>query len=473
MVLVIAKSTPKLAIATLGAVRKRTHEVYDAITRGDLGRAIRKLPRSVQRRFQARLETISLPEKEKHRLRFLSELADLAARLFEPGRSGAERATGLMRRRGYREGIVRDELGAIDKTFELIRDIALVSMRSSKPSDYVRLISRPGVDIERFVSTMWFFAGDRRIRMKNLDMEQRKVALDMERLARRSTAESLRALLSIIFERLPLVFPGAVHFAPDWGVLESFDIAAPMVRNTRVLAQVLRADHEHLIRDKSFFVLSEMLERIERARDTELVQKHAHEFLIGCGIYLTDGGKMLRFGKMFKEGPIEGYVVLKPERLRSYGYEAMTTADIDDPTALLASEKEHTLQHELQHLFDKIIYVESALKTMQDGTGETRRNLLSMEYRSRLAEMAFTHDLELVEDAMREVHDNLGMDEPGGGDEMAIRTEADAMVHERMGRFTRGTALKRIARRLLDQAYRQAYGLTYTQIVEPFSQALP
>jgi hypothetical protein len=473
MVFVVAEINPKMARATSTTVRKRTHEVYTAVTRGDLGQAIRKLPVSVQRRFKARLEAISLPEKEKHRLRFLGELADLAARLFEPGRADAERATGLMRRRGYREGMVRDELGAIEKTFELIRDVALVSMRSSKPSDYVRLISRPGVDIERFVSTMWFFAGDRRIRMKSLDMEQRKVALDMERLARESTADSLRALLSIIFERLPRVFPGASQFASDWGVLQAFDIAAPMVRNTRVLTQVLRADHEQLIRDKSFFLLSEMLERIGRARETDLVQKHAHDFLIGCGIYLTDGGKMLRFGKMFKEGPIEGYVVLKPERLRSYGYEAMTTADIDDPTALLASEKEHTLQHELQHLFDKIIYVESALRTMADGTGETRRNLLSMEYRARLAEMAFTHDLELVEDAMREVHDNLGMEEPGGGDEMLIRTEADAMVHERMGRFMRGPALKRVARSLLDQAYRQAYGLTYSQIVEPFAHALP
>jgi hypothetical protein len=117
--------------------------------------------------------------------------------------------------------------------------------------------------------------------------------------------------------------------------------------------------------------------------------------------------------------------------------------------------------------------VESALKTMEDGTGETRRNLLSMEYRSRLAEMAFTHDFELVEDAMREVHDNLGLNDPRCGEEMRIRTEADTLVYERMGRFMRGPALKRIARKLLDQAYRQAYGLTYAQIVEPFTQALP
>ena len=177
---------------------------------------------------------------------------------------------------------------------------------------------------------------------------------------------------------------------------------------------------------------------------------------------------MLRFGKMFKEGPIEGYVVLKPERLRTYGYEALTSADIDDPTALLASEKEHTIQHELQHMFDKIIYVESALSTMEDGTGQTRSNLLGMEYRARLAEMAFTHDLGLVEDSMREVRDNLAeQDSPRG--EMEIRVEADRLVADKVGRWRKGAALRKVTRRLLDQAYRQAYGLTYTQIVEPFA----
>jgi hypothetical protein len=119
-------------------------------------------------------------------------------------------------------------------------------------------------------------------------------------------------------------------------------------------------------------------------------------------------------------------------------------------------------------MFDKIIYVESALRTMEDGTGETRSNLLGMEYRARLAEMAFTHDLGLVEDAMGEVRDSIAAQD-GDRVEMGIRVEADRLVYERMGRTKRGAALRRLARRLLDLAYRQAYGLTYSQIVEPFA----
>ncbi len=456
-----AMSSPRIARL---ARRKASAEVYDAVTRGDLGQILRMLPGSIQRRFKARLRGILLPERDKHRIRFLYELANLSARLLEPARGEAERAIGLMTRRGYREGMVREELEAIEKTFALIRDIATVSMGSSKPSDYLRLVSRPGVDIDRFVRTMWFFAGDRRIRIKHLDMEQRRMALEMERLARRSSSETLRALLSQIVDRIP----SPRHYASDWRVLHAFDIAAGMVRDPQVLATVLRRDHSTLIRDKAFFQLDEMRERIDKAREDSVVQKLTHQFLISCGIYLTDGGKMLRFGKMFKEGPIEGYVVLKPERLRSYGYEAMTSADIDDATALLTSEKEHTMQHELQHVFDKIIYVESALRTMNDGTGETRRNLLGMEYRARLAEMAFTHDLELVEESMREVRDNV-VEEELTGDEMKIRVEADRLVYDKLRRYKKGDALRRVSRRLLDQAYRQAYGLTYTQIVEPFA----
>lgn len=448
--------------------RKASVAVYDAVTRGDVGQAIRKLPGTNQARFRQVLEGVQLPEREKHRVRFLNELADLAARLLENNRSEVERATGLMSRRGYCEGVIRHELEAIERTFNLIREIALVSMRSSKPSDYVRLMSRPGVDVERLVSTMGFFAGDRIIKLKHLDMEQRRVALEMERLARESTSEALRALVSLIADHLRQAVRGTRHFSSDWSVLQAFDIASVMARNTRALERVLRKDHAWLIRDKSFFQLDEMAERIAKAKESKAVIKYTHDFLITCGIYQTDTGQMLRFGKMFKEGPIEGYVVLRPQKLRSYGYEGMTTADIDDPTALLASDTEHTMQHELQHVFDKIVYVESALTSMEDGTGETRRNMLSMEYRARLAEMAFAHPSDLVEESMREVRETIALDE-SQGESMDIRAQADGMVYQRMGRFKKGGTLKRMARKLLDQAYRQAYGLTYTQIVEPFA----
>lgn len=461
-----AASAPKTVRAGGRSPRRSGREVYKATTGCDLGQSLRRLPASIQQRLASRLLGIPLPEKEKHRLRFLSELGGLSARLLEPSRGEAERVIALMRRKGYRDSIVGDELAILEKTFELIRDIAQVAMRSSKPSDYVRLLSRPGVDVPRFVSTMSFFAGDRSVRFKQIEMDQRKQALEMERLAREGTARSLRCLLSRVVEKLP-----NGQYSSDWRVLQAFDIVAAMIRDQRPLARVLRADHAALIKDPSFFQLDEMKERIDRAHDTAAVQTYAHAFLIESGIYLTEPGRMLRFGKMFKQGPIEGYVVLKPERLRSYGYEAMTSAAIDDATALLACEREHTLQHELQHVFDKIIYVESALKTMEDGTGETRRNLLGMEYRARLAEMAFSHDPDLVEQAMLEIRENIDLQFAEG--EMAIRVEADRAVYQRMRRLKKAAALQHVARKLLDGAYRQAYGLTYTQIVEPFGALAP
>jgi len=159
-----------------------------------------------------------------------------------------------------------------------------------------------------------------------------------------------------------------------------------------------------------------------------------------------------------QRGADRGYVLLKPDSLRSYGCEALTTADVSDPTALLASEKEHTIQHELQHVFDKIIYVESALRTMDDATGQTQSNLLGMEYRARLAEMAFTHDLGLWRRRCARCATTSASSSPGlrHGD----RVQADRLVYERMRRCTRGPALRRLARRLIDLAYRQAYGLT-------------
>jgi len=113
----------------------------------------------------------------------LGELAGLSARLLERGRPQVERATGLLSRGGYHEGIALPELETIATILTLIRELAAIAMRSSKPPDYLRLLSRPGVDIERFVSTMSFFANDRHVRLKALDMERRRVALQMERCA--------------------------------------------------------------------------------------------------------------------------------------------------------------------------------------------------------------------------------------------------------------------------------------------------
>jgi len=462
--------SPPASAGSLGAQAspKRQAEIYAAVTGGDLGQRIRTLPASIQARLRSKLAGTELPVRDKHRVRFLGELAGLSARLLERGRPQVERATGLLSRGGYHEGIALPELETIATILTLIRELAAIAMRSSKPPDYLRLLSRPGVDIERFVSTMSFFANDRHVRLKALDMERRRVALQMERCARQRSTTALRALLSHIVARIPEPAQGTHQYNSDWRVLHAFDIAASMVRDQRALLRLLRRDHARLINDQSFFQLDEMVERLAKSGDDRALQRHCHQFLVACGIYLAGGGSLLRFGKMFKEGPIEGYVLLKPDSLRSYGCEALTTADVSDPTALLASEKEHTIQHELQHVFDKIIYVESALRTMDDATGQTQSNLLGMEYRARLAEMAFTHDLGLVEEAMREVRDNLG-EQQVQGYAMDIRVQADRLVYERMRRCTRGPALRRLARRLIDLAYRQAYGLTYTQIVEPFA----
>jgi hypothetical protein len=152
----------------------------------------------------------------------------------------------------------------------------------------------------------------------------------------------------------------------------------------------------------------------------------------------------------------------------------MTTADVGDATALLASEDERTLQHELQHVFDKITYVESEVGARGRRGEEARANLLGMEYRARLAEMAFAHDLDKVEDAMQEARENAALEVPiPERAEMRVQIEADRLVCAKLGRHKNGAAIRRAAAKLLDQAYRQAYGLTYSQIVEPFTIVEP
>ena len=139
---------------------------------------------------------------------------------------------------------------------------------------------------------------------------------------------------------------GTPQSTSDWRILHAFDIAAVMMSNPAPLAQVLRVDHRRLIYDRTFFQLQEMLDRIAVAKQSEALIRHTQSFLIGCGIYRTRGGYTLRFGKMFKVEPIEGYVVLQPESLRRFGYAALTTTDVEDATALLASEEERTLRHD-------------------------------------------------------------------------------------------------------------------------------
>jgi len=105
---------------------------------------------------------------------------------------------------------------------------------------------------------------------------------------------------------------------PTLGDLLKYELNASYCRETVIL------------KGGTSYPFGAVLGRIAAAKTTDALVKHTHVFLIDCGIYRTASGLMLRFGKMFKVGPIEGYVVLRPESLMRYGYAAMTTADVGD-----------------------------------------------------------------------------------------------------------------------------------------------
>jgi len=441
--------------------------VFDAAIKDGLGKRVSRLPPHLLSRLESKLEGLQTPVKEKRKARFLSEVGELSARILEPAREEAWRASALMARKGYEPSLVEGEIRLLEERFELLSLAARAAMASSKPEDYLEFISRPGVDIARLLKTMGFFARGRGVDLKAVDLMRRKEALAMCRLASESSLKSLRTLLSRLEARVEYQSDVGNGYARDLRMVRIIDIIASMAKEPKALRTLLKADHRALIRSHGLFPLPQLQGRIAKAKESEEVFGMAHRALLGLGIYLTDTGMALRFGKTFRDGPIEGYILLKPERLLRYGYEGLTSLKRGDTTMLLALDRESTMQHELQHIFDKIAFIEST-KMESEGDGGPDALLIDMEYRARLAEFVFTRSADLVEASMDEVLENAELEVPGE-QEMSARILADRRVLERMGQVRKADGLKRRATRLLDQAYKQAYGLTYHQIVEPFN----
>jgi hypothetical protein len=124
---------------------------------------------------------------------------------------------------------------------------------------------------------------------------------------------------------------------------------------------------------------------------------------------------------------------------------------------LLAVDEEGTLQHEIQHLFDRVLCL--GLKRVKEKSAG--------EYRARLAELLFVPDPEKSMKKMLE--DSEGLED---GTKISLDSTRTALFSLKSNLF-RDNNMDRVlaeAKEELDQQYVDLVGLTYDEIIEPFKK---
>lgn len=419
--------------------------VYEAATRRMT--ALRTLPDEIQRRFETALEGIAVPGKGGSRDQFLEMVSTICA-----NHSGL--ISGLAELPRLQElsapaGIKNDEMALyirwIDELytptrlrnnvlFQTIRRITKditenfafagglikAALASPRPSAYMRLLAREGFDIVEFARSVRLFThGGRKIVFTHIDAEQEKTRAKIMELAR---------------ERKEIFLP---------------DVQA------------------HLERLKPDVFISDG--QMGDQEDIRLICIRLILTMYGVYMFGGRGSRMflLPFEDEFHDFGINAYKVSNPEMLDLLPSEPEEKGEYvlggftDWMDIVLGSNDGSLVQHELQHLFDNIIRVAGK---------QTDR-----EYRATLAELAFDEN---VGERYRSMEYQSVGDQVFRALEMRAfkswpaHREAQLLILRQIRPMCNDdpAAIKARALLLLNRAYREACGLSYDEIIEPFKR---
>jgi len=164
------------------------------------------------------------------------------------------------------------------------------------------------------------------------------------------------------------------------------------------------------------------------------------------------------YTRQFGYGDLRGYVLADQTYPLSRGWVGLAP----DDDMLLVNEDELTIQHELQHLFDHTVL-----------TGTSGGGRVQLEYRAKLAEIAFGGDpqkayAEIEAGANRFVRGSKHHQQELAAAKDALgHGRANVLVRENLSGVRPGN-LQAVAVNLLDSTYLSSCGLGYREIIAPY-----
>ncbi|MCP4647162.1 MAG: hypothetical protein GY852_05405 [bacterium] len=454
---------------------------------------MRKLPLTLQRRIEVKLEGIMLPENLKGKDAFLSELSKVGGMLYSKLYLRGPLARMIrIEQMCLPEALIEKDMEMFFRALDMIIDVSRISSNSSRPMAYLRFLDREGHDPKIFLESVGLFARREELQFMPIPRDKDEIGMRIVSLVEENTDESLRELI-VTLNELNL---DMVEFPPEERddtppPIESilFPLAAYITGQPERVLNALKEVYPEEFLEKYDEVLEEFMPQLEGELDLsgerfEYILNHIlQDRLLEVGLYAYPGGgreNLFQVSQRVEFGPrdingfnFSGAVLSDPRVLIK---RSMTAGEAIRNVMILSSESEMLLQHELQHLFDTLISNSSA-------------DPVQKEYNSFLAEIAFgpSNDIGKVimgllasplspraaerphKDAAQRILDDLKLgvsvaDEGTPHSGYLVGRLMDAIGNRSI------TKIQRDARNLLNQAYRKAVGITYDQIVEPFSK---
>ena len=446
--------------------------VYRIATRNEAGRRIRKLHSGTQAIFRRKCDDIFLPEAKAAEPEASELFAKVAEKIFSEPKcektlnaleeSGALGWNGIGHfvrgTYGHLTGGYEEELEHVmelDRKFRMLRDSIEVCNRSSNPLAYLQFLARPELDVPKFLSSMMRFVWRENFRFFSdpVTAEQAGKGREIVRLFENPTDASLRRLIEIARGKLS-GGPGndAQHIADAHRVIATMfnGMDGTFLEGMEKVRVIFKEDHPRLYKKLSRNGLVSLFYNRDKTKD----------FFLDDGLYLIrqnltfDRTMLQPFSEHAQLGGCGIFVLEDKECLRSRGIAAVA---IEHDVLLPKGYSKSLLQHEAQHVFDRLAIGGKALTEMPE-----------FEYRAKLAQFAFVSDVSEYESSLEHFL-KLSQGPLAPNVNYLSHIEASRKILGDIGHF-RGEQLSQYAMVLLNFSIKEACGLEYDEILEPFKK---
>jgi len=379
------------------------------LARASVGKdRLARFPSSAQRLFEEKLEDIALPTKPEERREFLRSVDAITRNTMRYDNFDPKRL-------GAKNGLANMFIDHAVKQMDEISRIIRVSERSSNPSGYRKFLAREGFQVREFIGSIDFFRDGRKITFKKVPEEKMAAGAEIAGILKERKIDGLRRLTKILKRDA------------DKGVdITGFD-------------EFLYA---------LWGVPADPVGKLNARLDAEVLNRWKYAF--DRGIYAING-KVLSFTHYFTEGYVGAYILSDSAFLDDNEWGGFN-AGMD--ILLPPDFEENALCHERQHVFDRLIGIPSS------------------EYRPELAELVFSPNACFLYDILTVEEISAALGTP----ELVRRKDKFPKHHEAKERIIDSIGWKpkfpipQLARRLLNEDYKAACGLTYDEILEPFGR---
>jgi hypothetical protein len=325
------------------------------------------------------------------------------------------------------------------RRLRVLRQHLEICARAHDQTAYASFMARGAFNMNEFINAMGLFCRRESIPFQRIDEQTKRARNRLMRLSCNPSI-NMRKMIRLLQKHLP----NAEKF-PE----EPYQVAVLLGAKRMQVRKLLEHDQPEVYEElkeeygKGDLTTAGVLFMGSPDEDSKW---NAQRDMVYLGLWPDPhNGELIAFNESFRLNGIKGYIAADPKNIFSLGMEAFSVGD-----EIMIATRE-TIQHELQHIFDNFALLDSEMGKKYEG-----------EMRAYLGELAFSEDqVRLAAMLMN----GKGSEEGRDAHEVAwaklkrLIKKEDPKSTEQVVSF---------AKRLLNEAYKQACGLTYEQIIEPF-----